>query len=400
MHEGSGHTLSFFDDEGVLHMFVQTEAQQQWVTKLQQHADLFTAEAAERDETRTFPLAQIEWLAQQGYGALTLPTNFGGAGFNVTDMIVVQETLAALDGSTALAIGWQLGVVGDLYEKKLWSPELLTFLADEIKDGALINRNASEAATGSPMRGGRPETTAVRQGDFWVLNGHKTFSTTSPALRYFVVTAWCEEKEAVCHFLVPKDSEGLTLEKTWNTVAMRATASDDLLLRNVQVPLHYLVEDTVRAQQLNGWLLHIPACYLGIAQAARNYALHYAKTYAPNSINTTISELPNVQMHIGQMEQELLEMRHFLYSVARMYDDAALRPQLSEEIGAAKIKVLNGAINVIDIAMRLCGAHSLQMTCPLQRYYRDVRAGLHNPPMEDITVMKLAQHALHTFEGG
>ena len=377
-------------------MFVQSKNQQQWLEKLQQNRDFFMAGAAERDEARAFPLAQIQWLAQEGYGALTLPTRYGGKGFSVSEMIAVQQQLASFDGSTALAIGWQLGIVGDLYERKLWHDDMLHFLAQEIVNGALINRNASEAATGSPTRGGRPETKAVQEGDFWVLNGHKTFATTSPALRYFIVTAWCEAKQNVCHFVIPSDAEGVTLVKTWNTVAMRATASDDLLLENVRVPLHYLVEEVQppHAQQVNGWLLHIPACYLGIAQAARDYAIHYAKTYAPNSINTTISELPNVQMHIGQMEQELLEMRHFLYSVARMYDDETLRPQLTEELGAAKTKVMNGALKVVDIAMRICGAHSLQMTCPLQRYYRDVRAGLHNPPMEDVTLLKLAKQAL------
>lgn len=381
-------------------MFIQTAVQQQWIDRLQAQRQFFTEHAATNDETRTFPLAQIEWLAEQGYGTLTLPKQYGGQGFGVYDMVLMQETLASFDGSTALAIGWQLGVVGDIYEQKIWSPSMLQFLAAEIQQGALINRNASEAATGSPTRGGRPQTTAVLQGDTWILNGHKTFATTSPALRYFIVTAWVEAKQKVCHFLVPKETHGVTLQKTWNTVAMRSTASDDLHLQNVHIPEHFLVEEltVARGNRLNGWLLQIPACYLGIAQAARDYALHYAKTYAPNSIQGTISDLPNVQMHIGHIEQELMEMRHFLYSVARMYDDVTQRPHLTNELGAAKTKVVNGAIKVIDIAMRICGAHSLQMTCPLQRYYRDVRAGLHNPPMDDMTVMKLAQTALASIQ--
>lgn len=381
-------------------MFIQTAVQQQWIDRLQAQRQFFTEHAATNDETRTFPLAQIEWLAEQGYGTLTLPKQYGGQGFGVYDMVLMQETLAAFDGSTALAIGWQLGVVGDIYEQKIWSPSMLQFLAAEIQQGALINRNASEAATGSPTRGGRPQTTAVLRGDTWILNGHKTFATTSPALCYFIVTAWVEAKQKVCHFLVPKETHGVTLQKTWNTVAMRSTASDDLHLQNVHIPEHFLVEEltVARGNRLNGWLLQIPACYLGIAQAARDYALHYAKTYAPNSIQGTISDLPNVQIHIGHIEQELMEMRHFLYSVARMYDDVTQRPHLTNELGAAKTKVVNGAIKVIDIAMRICGAHSLQMTCPLQRYYRDVRAGLHNPPMDDMTVMKLAQTALASIQ--
>lgn len=377
-------------------MFIQSEIVTEWLQRLDTHKAFFTEQAAYRDETRTFPAEQLHWLAEQGYSALTLPKQYGGQGLTVSDMVVLQEKLATFDGSTALAIGWQLGVVGDVFEQRTWEDAILMALATNIKEGALINRNASERATGSPMRGGRPETTAQKVGDTWVLNGHKVFATTSPVLHYFVVSAWVEEKQAICHFLVPHDSEGLSLQQTWNTVGMRATASDDLLLHNVTLPLHALVEvqQVPHTARINGWLLHIPACYLGIAQAARDYALHYATTYSPNSIQGTISDLPNVKTHIGHMEQELMEMRHFLYSAARLYDDVHQRPLLTNELNAAKTKVMNGAIQVIDIAMRICGAHSLQMDCPLQRYYRDIRAGLHNPPMEDMVVLKLAETAI------
>ena len=145
---------------------------------------------------------------------------------------------------------------------------------------------------------------------------------------------------------------------------------------------------------MNGWLLHIPACYLGIAQAARDYAVRFAVEYSPNSIQGTISELPNVQSHIGQIDLELMQARHFLYSVARIYDNKEQRISMNQELGAAKHVVTNAAISIVDQAMRLVGAKSLELSNPLQRYYRDVRAGLHNPPMDDMVISKLAHAAI------
>ncbi len=77
-------------------------------------------------------------------------------------MVLLQETLASFDANTALSIGWNLGVVGELFEKKLWKEENLDFFANRSLNGALVNRSVSEAQTGSPTRGGRPGTNAVK----------------------------------------------------------------------------------------------------------------------------------------------------------------------------------------------------------------------------------------------
>ena len=88
--------------------------------------------------------------------------------------------------------------------------------------------------------------------------------------------------------------------------------------------------------------------------------------------------------------------RHFLYSVANKWDesDAEQRSQMAAELGAVKVAVTNSAVTVVDLAMRVAGAHSLSEKSPLQRYYRDVRAGLHNPPMEDMLIPSLAEFAI------
>lgn len=377
-------------------LYIKTEKQQKWINRLYEIEDKFKSKSAHIDEYSIFPKENVEDLLKLGYASLTLPESYGGKGFSVYDMVLSQETLASFDANTALSVGWSLGVVGELYEKKLWTQEKLDFFAAEVRNGALVNRSVSEAQTGSPTRGGRPGTTATKNGDSWILNGRKIFTTASPVLSYFLTSAWIEEKERVGFFLIPRKTEGLSIEDTWDVVSMRGTSSNDLLLNNVIVHESNLVElpEFASGGKINGWLLHIPATYLGIAQAARDYAVHFANIHSPNSLNGPIAQLPNVQQLIGEIDLELTKARLVIYGVASAYDNESTKELLTNEVSVAKHIVTNSALTIVDKAMRLVGAKSLQRTNPLQRYYRDVRAGLHNPPMDDMTIKKLALTAL------
>lgn len=91
--------------------------------------------------------------------------------------------------------------------------------------------------------------------------------------------------------------------------------------------------------------------------------------------------------------------KHFLYSVSKKWDEADKEQQshMLPELSAVKLVVTNTAIEVVDIAMRIVGARSLSAKSPLQRYYRDVRAGLHNPPMDDMTIEQLARKSINEY---
>jgi alkylation response protein AidB-like acyl-CoA dehydrogenase len=377
-------------------LFIKTEKQKKWLDKLQQFEGTFKSRSAEIDELAVFPIENMKDLVGLGYASLTLQSVLGGEGFSVYDMVLMQETLGSYDANTALSIGWSLGVIGEIFENKLWTDEKLDFFANEVLNGALVNRSVSEAQTGSPTRGGRPGTTAIKKGDTWVINGRKIFTTASPILSYFLTSAWIEEKEKVGFFLINRDLDGVSIEETWDVVSMRGTSSNDLILTNVSVQESDLVElpEFVSGGKVNGWLLHIPATYLGVAQAARDYAVQFANTHSPNSLNGPIAQLPNVQQLIGEIDLELAKARFVIYGAASCYDNKATKQLLTNEVSVAKHIVTNSAITIVDKAMRLVGAKSLQRTNPLQRYYRDVRAGLHNPPMDDMTIKKLALTAL------
>jgi alkylation response protein AidB-like acyl-CoA dehydrogenase len=375
--------------------FIQNKKQQERYELIADLADQFAQNAQEIDEKGAFPHQNIDRLKQSGYTKWTLPKTFGGESISLYEMLLYQERLAKGDGSTALCIGWHLGIVMDLWEKKSWDDQTLNWMMNEVAGGALINGAATEPQTGSPTRGGKPQTTAQKTEAGWVLNGRKTFTTMSLALNYFLVKATIEGTDQVGNFIVPNNRDGVRIEETWDMIAMRGTGSHDLILKNAELPKEALAEvfTPEKKPEPNGWLLHIPACYMGIALAARDYAIEFAVSYSPNSVSGPIKELPNVQRLAGEMELELMSARHFMYAVAEKWDQTEKREDLQGELAGVKHVVTNTAISVVDKAMRIVGARSLQRSNPLQRYYRDVRAGLHNPPMDDMTIMNLAKQA-------
>lgn len=377
-------------------IFVKTELQKRVLAQLEELIGAFAEREPALDAFGSFPFENIEELKEMGYTALSLPKEYGGEEISLYDLLLFQEKIAEGDGSTALSIGWHMGLFMELSEYRQWDSELFSWMCNEVRKGALLNRAASERATGSPTRGGKPETTARREGEEWIISGRKTFTTMSPVLSYFLVTASIEGSDEIAEFLIPRGSEGVSIEQTWDSVAMRGTASHDLVLDKVHVPLSYLVETKGAVKKHSGWLLHIPACYLGIARAARNYAVKFAKTYHNNSTQKPIASLPNIQRLIGEMELELMQARHFMYSTAAAYDAAEDKDILLGELGAVKHVATNAAISVVDKAMRIVGARSLSEKNPLQRYYLHVRAGLHNPPADDITIALLAKLAVES----
>ncbi|TDF97098.1 acyl-CoA dehydrogenase family protein [Paenibacillus piri] len=381
--------------------FIRNDKEAEIASRSERLAAVFAERAAKHDEEGTFPFENFADLRQDGYLKLTVPKRYGGEEASLYELVLAQERLARGDGSTALAVGWHIGLMLQYRYTHPW-PEALyaSFCREVVRDGAMINAFASERATGSPSRGGRPETIAVKTDGGWLISGRKTFSTLSPILKHFTVSAAIAGGDETGDFFVRK-GPGVRVEETWSTIGMRATGSHDLILERVFVPDGELISRSGpdfpprKADDGGGWLLHIPACYIGIAWAARDFAVRFARQYRPNSLPGPISELPHIQQKIGQMEADLITARTLLYAVADRWDS---RPEgrigLKPELGLAKYIATNHAIGIVDQAMRIVGGASLSRTLPLERMYRDVRAGLHNPPMDDAVLRGLALRAL------
>lgn len=381
--------------DSVTEWFARTSEQREQLRIIGDIADRFTLAAAETDETNRFSFDLLMELCKQGYHKWTVPQEYGGKGISLYELVMYQECLAQGDAAAALAIGWHLGVLHDLAHKRSWKEDTFAFICHEVvKRGALLNRAASETATGSPSWGGKPQTRAIRQKEGYILIGKKVFTSLAPVLDYVIVTA-IEDSGEIAEFLVSSRADGVKIEETWNMVGMRGTASHDVVLR------HVFVSESAKVEQISEqtraaaspFLLHIPACYLGIALAARKEAIEFAASYQPNSLSHPILHLPSIQRAIGQIDLELSAARHYVYGVAARWDedqDQAIKPELA----AAKTFAIQTALSVVDRAMKIVGIHGLAASHPLQRFYRDVRFGLHNPPNDEQTLRLLTKRAI------
>lgn len=386
----------------MVNTFIRNERDRQWVTKAQELALRFSKRADEHDRNNTFPFENFQELIEAGFHKLTVPKKWGGDEISLYEFILIQETLATGCASTALGLGWHLGILMNHRETKEWSPERYEEICRHVITGKWLNSCSTEPSTGSPSRGRRHHTTATKTSTGWVINGHKTWSTLSPILDIFLISAAIDGTNELGQFYVPRHTDGLVIDETWDSIGMRATGSHDVLLREVHLPYDALLTSheygkpsTTKIDDGDGWLLHIPACYLGIAMAARKFALQFASEYHPGGSEHPIAHFPSVKERIGKMELELFTARTMLYYAARLWDESPdQRGQMRNIFGAAKLKATNIAIEVIDLAMRIVGGRSMFKSYPLERYYRDVRGGLHNPPMDDVVIQRLATAAL------
>lgn len=412
-----------------------TDRQRAYLSLASELASRFSERAESHDRAGSFPHENFVDLHRAGYLSLTIPAEFSGKGASILEAALAQERLARGDGATALGTAMHLGILGrvghavlsgDAVEMGGWDYARYARVARAVvNEGALISSAASEPETGSPSRGGRPATRAVPtpgiQSDSdhaqaipgYTLIGRKTFTTMAPALRFLLISATIEsaEGEAAGQFLIESGMSGLRVEDTWDTMAMRATGSHDVVLDEVRVSANALLSrrsyapvepSSVAAPAAKpppegaGWAILIPAVYLGIATAARDAALRFAKERRPQPLGgKSISELPTVHRLIGEMEVALAEARALLFGCAEAWVEAPdRRAELLPQLAAAKYVATNRGIEIADKAMRIVGGAGLAWSQPVQRHFRDVRAGLYHPPMDDVALASLANAAL------
>ena len=369
----------------------------------------FAARAARHDREGSFPFENFEELRDAGFMRLTVPRTHGGYEASLGTYLRVQEELARGDGSTALAFMMHAKLFGQQRDGPTYSGEWFDeFCRGAVEHGWVCNTVATEEGLGSPAGGGLPDTVARRVEGGWQLDGRKTFTTLAPLLRYFIVLARIddpgESSPAVASFVVYRDDPGARVEETWDALGMRATGSHDFVMEACRIPSGRLATsgpapgDVSRPAAGMAWFaLGIAATTIGVAQAALDYAVAYARERTPNS-QRTIAEYPGVRMRIARASLLLQRSRALVMDAASAWEqrserhDDGLGPV--PRIAMAKIDTLNNCIEAVDLCMRVVGGVSLQKARPIERYYRDVRAGLHNPPLEDRALEILARAKL------
>lgn len=355
--------------------------------------------ASKHDLAASFPAEAFAAMRETPLHGLTVPEEFGGMGADPLETMLAIEILAQGDGSVGLIATMHWGHTAGVGVNSEWPDDLKKmFLTEVATNGALYNTAASEPAMGSPSRGGSYATMAIKHNDGWHITGRKSWSTGSTGLRWAGVGASVEDEPGSltrANFLVPMDSSGVEIDENWDNLAMRASGSHDVVFEDVVIPLDHRLP---AAGKPNGtpWSYLTSALYLGVGIAARNWAIDFAKNRRPTALGgKSIAELEGVQAKVAQMEMLILAARSALYSSTEEWiNHPEQRGSLGSQLAAAKVIATNNAIEVTDLAMRIVGSVGMQRSHPLERYFRDARAGLGNPPIDDVAIGQIARATL------
>ena len=356
--------------------------------------------ASVADKLAALPVEDVRLLQETGYTGLSVPKEFGGYGYSLLDCVAAQVKLAQGSSSTAMVAAMPIQVFGLQREDTNWRKAAYEKLCVAAAKGALINAVASEPAMGSPSRGGLPATTAVptADGSGWIINGRKTWVTGGEHLTHMLVYANVGNSMGI--LVVEKDTPGLTWEHTWkDALSLRASDSNDVCFENVIVPCENLI-DTPKTAQPNIWFpLIMASVYMGTAVAARNAVIQFALERVPTALGKPISTLPKIQRQIGEIDIALQAAQALLFAVAEEWtgkneDREAFLPR----IAAAKSMVTDTANKVTDKALRIAGGTSITNALPLERYFRDVRAGSMQPPSGDTALEMVGRAAIAEIE--
>lgn len=366
-----------------------SDQQEKLVGLAREMAADFAARAEQHDRDNSFPLENVERMKKTGYTALLVPERHGGLGADLMDFVLCQEALAQGCAPTALAINMHLFGIGSMVERLRGTPDEAAFMEMLGRGRLILGGGISEPETGGDW--GFFATRARHDEAGYVLNGRKVFTSLSPVIDLFMVMATIEDSAppTSATFAVARGTPGAEIVETWNALGMRATSSHDLILKDVRVP------ETAKADQrpvgpidenavsLFAWFsLSIAAIYTGVAMAAYRWTREFAGRFKPLMLPRPIKYLPGVQFAAAEAEALIAQSRALYLSAAREY--MADRSAFKGEAGLARMVMpkyvaTNNAIRVVDQCMEIAGAHGYIKRNPLERYFRDVRAGVNHP---------------------
>jgi len=388
-----------------------TRRQQDYVALAADLAHRFGERAARHDAAGSFPFDNFADLHESGFLRLAMPRHYGGAGADVFDMVLAIERLAHGDGATALVAAMSASLIGRVMDQGTWPEPVLAEVCRAVAEhGGTVTTCVTEPDLGSISRGGVPATTASPAPGGWLINGRKTFVTGAPAARFLATAAVLPAHDGaprgeLAQAIVAAGSAGLRLTDTWHdALSLRGCGNCDVTYQDVFVPDAAVVDrrpigvslPPERRPGADGWALLVTAVYLGIGQAACDAAADYANARTPPSLaGASIGEQPHVQQWLGGMTVALAAARAVLYQTARAWtEQPQARPALAPQIAAAKYLSTNAACSATETALRVAGGFSLTRALVLERHFRDARAGLFQPPQDDLALGLIGRQAL------
>jgi alkylation response protein AidB-like acyl-CoA dehydrogenase len=328
----------------------------------------------EWDEAQTFPLQVIKKLGALGYMGSIFPEELGGAALSYVDYSIIIEELSRVDGSVGIILAAHTSLctnhifkAGTDDQKRRYIPKLAS--GEWIGCWSLTEPEAGSDAAGT-------RSTAVRDGEFWVLNGSKTFTTNAHYADVCVgmaVTARGAQQHGISAFIFEKDTPGFRTGKKENKLGLRASATGEVIFQNCRLPQLQLLGkegegfvDSLRI--LDGGRVSIAALSIGMAQGAYDAALKYSKIR--KQFGRPISEFQAIQHKLVDMATAIDAARLLNYRAAAMLDRGQ---RVTKESAMAKLFASEAAVRIADEAVQIYGGYGFIKDYPVEKFYRDVK---------------------------
>lgn len=355
--------------------FSLTEEQRMLRNMIKEFADAEIAPGSvERDKKREFPLEIIKKMADLDLMGLPFPEEYGGAGGDTVSYAIAVEELSRACGSTGITYAAHISLgaapiylFGTEEQKKDW----LTPMAKGEFLGAfgLTEPNAGSDAGGT-------QTTAYLDGDEWVINGSKCFTTNASYSGCVTVTAVTEKgrgSRGISAIIVPTDTPGLTIRSNYDKMGLHASNTCELFLEDVRVPKENLLGKQGQGfkqflQVLDGGRISIGSLALGIAQASLDKAQQYAKERV--QFGQSISNFQAIQFKLADMATNIELARLMIWKAAWLKDN---KKDFSKEAAMGKLFASEIATKAALEAVQIHGGYGYMREYEVERYVRDAK---------------------------
>ncbi|MFP4321147.1 MAG: acyl-CoA dehydrogenase family protein [Anaerolineales bacterium] len=331
--------------------------------------------AAEVDRTGEMRWDAIRQMPALGLTGMFVPEAYGGAALDTLSAALAIEELGRACGSTALSIAAHNGLCAGPIARWGTDAQKSAYLPRLTSGEALGALALTEPDAGSDLLGGL-KTTAIRQGDEWVINGHKAW-ITNPKFAPVIIVLGRTDAQAGSRglnlILVPADTPGMTIHIPEHKMGLHGSPTQQITFEDVRVPADHLLGEDGRGfpqtmQILDGGRITIAALSVGLAQAALEAALVYAQQR--QAFGRPIADFQAIQWMIADAEVEIEAARLLTQKAAWLRDTGA---DFTKAAAIAKLKASEVAEKVAFAAIQIHGSYGYSAEFPVERIYRDQR---------------------------
>jgi len=381
--------------------------------------EVLAPNAGQIDRESLFPAGNIKALGEAGLMGLTVAKEKGGPGGTVKSLALVIEELAQGCASTAMC--YTMHMSGLLVIAALVEGRQVEQFLKPIIDGERLNSFAM-SEPGSGNRLWHMDSYAQKDGDDYIIDSFKSFATSAGYADSYLVPVRANSEVGpndLSLFLIDGKDENIKPIGKWDGLGIRGNSSTPVHFDKCRVPAFNRLGhetcgfSTIFAYSLPIYQVGLSALYLGIAQAAYDAAIAHVKKRIHSDTGVALSNMETVQRYIAEMKLSIDQSRHLIYRVAQLSDNAlALFDELAKaelldqvlranpndpffiELAEVKISACEMAINVTNKAFQVCGGTAYRHGHPVERHFRDARAGSVMAPSDDTLKLIMGRQIL------